>query len=201
MTASEPLPPDARPVLVGQTATSPSCRRRTGPFVVTFNQPKLPRYSEQYRVALDGVVDFAGNAARTGSTTGDIRLTTRAAPPLAAEDGFESATGTSLGGAQIMSAAGAPVITGARSLYIPATSGSSTPGSVLQQTQLALRLPLAPGDTVVRFAYRVVNPNSFGGTILVIASPGGTIAAAALASSVGTTTSAVIGQSQSSSAR
>ena len=196
LTASEPLPPDARPVLVGQSGDFAFVPSTTEAFVITFNQPKLPRYGEQYRVALDGVVDFAGNAARTGSTSGgDIRFTTRAAPPLAAEDGFESATG-SLGGAQVMSTAGAPVIAGARSLYIPATGGSSTPATVLQQTQLALRLPLAPGDTVVRFSYREVNPNSFGGTSVVIASPGGTIAGTALTSPAGMTTSAMIGQTE-----
>jgi hypothetical protein len=197
--ASEPLPPDARPMLVGQSGDFAFVPSTADGFVATFFQPKLPRYGEQYRVAVDGVVDFAGNAARVGAgvgSTGEIRFTTRAAPPLVAEDGFESATGATLGGAQVISGAGAPVIAGTRSLYIPETTNNTAGWSALQQTQLALRLPLAPGDTVVRFAYREVNPNGFGATSVLIASPGGTIARAELTWSPAMTTSAIIGQSQ-----
>ena len=64
----------------------------------------------------DGITDLAGNApppaARPPSPPAPP-------PPLVAADGFESVTDATLGGAQVLSGAGAPVITGARSLYIP----------------------------------------------------------------------------------
>ena len=59
------------------------------------------------------VVDFAGNKALTS-----FQFTTRPAPPLAAEDGFESATGTQLGGAMVITGSTNPVIAGDKSLYI-----------------------------------------------------------------------------------
>ena len=40
-------------------------------------------------------------------------------PPLVAADGFESVTDETLGGARVLSGAGAPTISGARSLYLP----------------------------------------------------------------------------------
>jgi hypothetical protein len=98
------------------------------------------------------------------------------APPLVEEDGFESATGEALGGASVLSGAGAPVISGARSLYIPPARGSGS-----TSTQLSLRLPRAPGDTVLRFAFRRVTDRLSGSgnhttTLFQVAGQGGEIA-------------------------
>ena len=86
-------------------------------FVRVMAKPsRLLRYSDEYRVTLDGVTDLDGNAP---PPTTALTFTTRAPPPLVAEDGFESVTDATLGGAQVLSGAGAPTIEGARSLYIP----------------------------------------------------------------------------------
>jgi hypothetical protein len=90
---------------------------------------------------------------------------------LIAEDGFESAAAATLGGAQIVTAADAPTIAGGRSLYIPPTRGGEGGG----QTQVALRLAVTPGDSVLRFSYRFVNPSGFRNTRYAVASPGGRI--------------------------
>ena len=118
--SSEPLP--------GQQVRPCSGRRRgdamvlgapTGmeAFVRVMAKPaRLLRYSDEYRVTLDGVTDLDGNPP---PPTTALTFTTRAPPPLVAEDGFESVTDATLGGAQVLSGAGAPTIEGARSLYIP----------------------------------------------------------------------------------
>ena len=93
-----------------------------------------------------------------------LTFTTRAPPPLVAEDGFESVTDATLGGAQVLSGAGAPTIEGARSLYIP--PATSIGGRV---TQIALRLPILSGDTVLHFSDRSVNPGDAFGVYFVVA--------------------------------
>jgi len=87
---------------------------------------------------------------------------TGAPPVLVAQDGFESVTAPTLAGAQVLSESGAPTITGARSLYIPSLPGANPPGRGAVK-QLALRIALDPTDTVLRFSYRSVNPNSSSG--------------------------------------
>jgi len=82
-------------------------------------------------------------------------FTTRAAPPLIPGDGFESVTDATLGGAQVLSGAGAPVLTGARSLYIPPAISLGPSG---RQTQLAVRLSVGANQHFVRFDFRTVNP-------------------------------------------
>ena len=62
-------------------------------------------------------------------------------------------------------------------------------------TQFALRVPIAPGDTVVRFAYRTVNPGDTSNVYYVVASVGGPIGTAVLPADVGNpTTPATIDQ-------
>ena len=126
-------------------------------FVRVMAKPsRLLRYSDEYRVTLDGVTDLDGNPP---PPTTALTFTTRAPPPLVSEDGFESVTDTTLGGAQVLSGAGAPTLAGARSLYIPPTT--SIAGRV---TQFALRLPILSGNRVLHFTYRTVNPGAtFGG--------------------------------------
>jgi len=152
--ASEPLPPDTHLTLVnlhGDRIDLAPLAAGEAAFAFEPSPFRMWRYSDQYSLLIDGVADFAGNPA-----IASFIFTTAAPPPLVAEDGFESATGATLAGAQLLSGAGAPVISGMRSLYIPPI-GSSAPGSTGTR-QLMLRLALDPGDTVIRFAYRTVVP-------------------------------------------
>jgi hypothetical protein len=182
--ASEPLTPDARPVLVAGGVSVPLDlpSNASTAFSHDFYGPgTLLRYGQDYQVRVDGITDFAGLPATGGAT-----FTTRAAPPLVAEDGFESATGTALGGAQVLTGTGAPALSGASSVYIPPLN-SGFGGSRARMTRLALRLAVTAGDTVVRFAYRLVTPTTRGLSVYV-ASEGGKIGSAQLGSSAATTT-------------
>ena len=155
VTPSEPLAPGATAMLRaadGETIAM-TIGGAAGVYVTSFQKPpQVLRYGVQYQIVTDGAADFAGNAA-TG--TGSLIFTTRLAPPLSPEDGFESVTGTSFGGVPVLSGAGAPTITGATSLYIP-PSNSPAP----TQPVLAVRLALADRETAVRFAYRTVRVSS-----------------------------------------
>ena len=145
--SSEPLPPDVRPELVdgagtrtplipdGASAAAASFQF-AGPAVF------LP-YATSYLIALDGVHDFAGSAAQGGP----LSLMTMPAPPLLAEDGFESTPPPVVTGGQVVTADTVPPIAGSQSLYV-------APGTNLAPLQL--RLAISPGDTVLRFSYRVV---------------------------------------------
>jgi hypothetical protein len=133
--------------------------------------------------------DFAGNAA-----TGSLEFTTRAPPPLVAADGFESVTDTMLGGAQVLSGAGAPIISGARSLYVPP---GNTIGPGAPTTQMALRLAVAPGSKMVRFAYRAVNPGASQAPYFSLASVGGSLTfGTPIVNNTSGTAPAMIGQAQ-----
>jgi hypothetical protein len=127
------------------------------------------------------LVDFAGNAAAASSA---IMFTTRAAPPLVPEDGFESATGTALAGARLLSGPGAPVLAGNKSLYSP---GGNTVGT--GANRFALRLALQPGDTVIRFSYQLVRSSASAYTTspaLVVGAVGGAPATTTLRQDTGT---------------
>jgi hypothetical protein len=171
VSSPEALPLGATPRLVADgfaSAFSPATSN--GDFTTSFYGAAVFRpYGRTYTVAVDGIADFAGHPA---TATGATSFTTRPAPPLVPEDGFESATGTTLGGAQILS--GAVAIAGTRSLYIPATPAGPFSGPRPRSTRLAVRLAVAPGDTVVRFAYRLVSAtNGLGGLTFTLASEGG----------------------------
>ena len=173
LVATEPLPPAARPALVAASGAAAIALVPSpmdgGPAVNAFESPgTLLRYDERYVVQFAGTADFAGNLARMRD---ELQFTTRPAPPLIAEDGFESTTTATLGGAHVVTATDAPAISGGRSLYILPTTGGGLGG----QTQVALRLVVAPGDSVLRFSYRFVNPSGFSNTRFAVASPGGTI--------------------------
>jgi hypothetical protein len=162
-------------------------------YVATFGKPlRLLRFAEPYHITFEGITDFAGNPATSNS---NITFTTRAAPPLVTADGFESVTTDTLGGAQVLSGAGAPTLSGVRSLYIPPATSLGRFGQV---TQFAVRLPIPSGATMLRFDYRIVNPNSeFRDTYFIIASVGGEIRTAGLESDGSDpTTPAAIGQTQ-----
>jgi hypothetical protein len=194
--ASEPLPADARPSLVAVGGATTPLTPPDGAddrFTYVFSGPgTLLRYGQQYQVQVDGITDFVGLPATGGAT-----FTTRAAPPLVAEDGFESVTTSTLGGAQVLTGDGAPTITGARSLYVPQLDNQ---GQVVlpSTTALALRLTVSPGDTVIRFSYRTVGASD--GFIIYYASEGGKISwsfpggPAAAAQPVPTETATIPGQ-------
>jgi hypothetical protein len=154
-----------------------------GRILYGFQKPNLVlRYATSYGLVTNGVADFAGNPV---SAAGPFTFTTRAAPPLVAEDGFESAPDGALGGAQVVSGAGWPVLAGARSLYLQQRGGTSP---ALGFTPLSVRVALAPGDQVVRFSYRLVSPSAT--TILwtptlVIGAVGAGTAALRIASETG----------------
>lgn len=191
--SSEPLPgQQVRPVLRSATGDAMTLGAPTGmeAFVRVMAKPaRLLRYSDEYRVTLDGVTDLDGNAP---APTTALSFTTRAPPPLVTEDGFESVTDTTLGGAQVLSGAGAPTIEGTRSLYVP--PATSLAGRV---TQFAVRLPILSGNTVLHFAYRTVNPGEAFGVYFVVASVGGTIGTVTLPpDGAGVTTPATIGGTQ-----
>ena len=191
--ASEPLPfGQPAPVLrsTGGDFLSFAAQSDKAPLVVLFARPtRLLRFGDQYRVTFDGITDFAGHAP---TSTASATFTTRAPPPLVAADGFESVTDETLGGARILSGAGAPTISGARSLYLPPVDSLGTGSTV---TQFALRVPIAAGNTVVRFAYRTVNPGDTSNVYYVVASVGGPIGTAVLPADVGgATTPATIDQ-------
>ena len=191
--ATEPMPIDTRLALVNRRGDrielGPLATQGGAAFSFQPSPFKMWRYGEQYSIAFDGLVDFAGNAYPPG---GGVTLTIASAPPLVAEDGFESATGSTLAGAQLLTGTGAPIITGTRSLYVPPLPDVLTAGRV-QMTQFALRIAVAPGDTVLRFSYREVNPNSFPGSFFLMGSEGGQVVSPSLPPTQSTTTATISG--------
>jgi hypothetical protein len=192
--ASEPLPAgQPRPTLRSTGGDFQSFEPQSSgydSFVAVLARPaRLLRFGDEYRVTFDGIMDFAGHPPTSAASAS---FTTRPPPPLAAADGFESVTDEILGGARVLSGAGAPTISGARSLYLPPVDSLGTASTV---TQFALRVPIAPGNTVVRFAYRTVNPGDTSNVYYLVASVGGPIGTAVLPVDVGSaTTPAMIDQ-------
>lgn len=192
--ASEPIPPGATPMLIASNGDQMPLVAPTGATAAVFSfalPSKLRRFDTPYRVSLAGIADFAGNV---GSVADDVTFTTGAAPPLVPEDGFESATGATLGGAQVISSPGSPTISGTRSLFIPPVNTGGLPSG--GATELALRLTLTPGDTVLRFSYQAVNPTTSNGAQFLMASVDGTIVAFSPAVSQTSTTTAMINGQQ-----
>jgi hypothetical protein len=193
--ASEPLPgQQMRPVLRSAGGDVMSFQTPTGmdTFVTVMAKPtRMLRFSDEYRVTYDGITDLAGNVPAPAVSAS---FTTRAPPPLVSADGFESVTEATLGGVQVLSAPSAPTIAGAHSLYVPAVPSLGLPGPL---PQLALRVPVLPGDTVLRFDYRTVNPGDMSGVHFVVGSVGGAIGTATLPSDPGgTPTPATIDQTE-----
>ena len=188
--ATEPMPLDTRLALVDgrgdRVELAPLVTQSTAAFSFAPSAFRMWRYGEQYSIAFDGLVDFAGNAYPPG---GGVTLTIAGPPPLIAEDGFESAPGPTLAGAQVLSGTGAPTITGARSLYVPPLGQA---GGRSEMKQFALRIALAVGDTVLRFSYRTVNPSTFPGSYFLMGSEGGQVVSPSLPSTTESTTTATI---------
>ncbi|HMF43564.1 MAG TPA: hypothetical protein VKQ32_22980 [Polyangia bacterium] len=193
--ASEPLQPDVLPILRAASGDTVVLTPSFDPagFVALFYKPDvLLRYGETYNLDISGVRDFNGNAA-VGSTPDSLTYTTRPLPPLVAQDGFESVTDATLGGAEVLTGAGDPIISGARSLYVAPISAVGVPALTIQ---FALRLAVAPGDTVVRLTYRGVNPNALTTPEFVVASVNGPIASASAVGPNGNGTFATIDGTQ-----
>jgi hypothetical protein len=187
--SSEPL--SAPPVLraAGGDAVAGGSSPSGVNLAFSFGGTVLRRYGEQYSIDISGVRDLAGNAA-VASVPDDFTITTRPPPPLVAPDGFESVTDATLGGAQILSDPTDPIISGARSLYIPPVPLGS---SVL----VALRLAIPTGATTISLAYRSVNANAPTGMAeLGFASVGGGLWVRDLDISSASTATGVIGGAQ-----
>jgi hypothetical protein len=156
LVTSEPLPATATAKLVADDGAAidliPQITSGDLPFVAGFTKPEVVlRAGQGYVVTLDGLVDFAGQSDKAGPP---LRLTTFVDPPTVPEDGFESATGSALGGAMVMTAGALPAIAGNTSLYI-GTKGAPALDAPNGRS-LAVRLARQAGDTKLRFSYRVV---------------------------------------------
>lgn len=180
---SEPLPPAATVTLAGSSGdaivlTAATVQGAGAAKVVTsFAVPGTAlRPGSTYSVQVAGVSDFAGHAA-----AGVAPFTTRAAPPLVAEDGFESVTTPTLGGAGVLRGEPLTPIAGTTSLILNTGVGGGF-GFLpyMLGPSLAVRLAVSPGDTVVRFerrlasVYELTTARFYGAVRL--ASPGATIA-------------------------
>jgi len=171
LVASEPLAATSTAHLVSEDGTTldlmPTTVSGDVTLVTGFENPSvvLPT-GVGLAVAIGGLVDFAGLA---GSADTPLRFVSFPAPPLAPEDGFESATGTTFGGATVISGGPLPPISGTRSVYFGG-AGAPAPGGVTVGKVLRVRLAVQPGDTTVAFSYRLVGPyagGGFSGTISV----------------------------------
>jgi hypothetical protein len=179
--ASEPLPGQQKwPVLRSAGGDEVDFESAMDEFVSVLNKPqRMLRFGDEYRATFQGITDLPGNEMHPAGAA----FTTRPPPPLIAGDGFESITEATLGGAQVLSGAGAPVLAGTRSLYIPPVA------TLASQTQLAVRLAVAPGQKLVRFDFRTVNPSAASIT-WIVAGVGGELETATPASDVGAPTTA-----------
>lgn len=118
-----------------------------------------------YEVTTEALTDFAGNI---GARIGRPKVVTPPAPPVAAEDGFESVQSATFGGAAVVSAG---PFASTKSLAL--VNGMPDEAFPNAGAALALRLPVHAGDTVVRFegrivtAYAVLLPLAFSGQVRV----------------------------------
>jgi hypothetical protein len=156
LVASEPLPATATAKLVADDGATidliPQITSGDVPFIGSFSKPDVVlRAGQGYVVSFDGLIDFAGQSDNVGPP---LRLTSFVAAPTVPEDGFESATGSVVGGAMIMRAGALPAIAGNTSVYIgpKGAPGLDAPNG----RSLMVRLARQAGDTNLRFSYRVV---------------------------------------------
>jgi len=169
--ASEPLPVTASARLVaddGATITLiPTVMTGDVPLIVGFSKPDVVLRSGQgYAVTFDGLVDFAGLSDPGGPP---LRVGAFPAAPIIPEDGFESVTGNTLGGAMVVTTGEAlPTIAGSASLYVGQPGAPGLDAS--NGRSLLVKLARQPGDTRLRFSYRGVSVGTqpgFSGAIRV----------------------------------
>lgn len=161
LATSEPLPTTASARLVADDGAAIDLvpvvvAADTIPLVVGFSKPDVVlRAGHGYGVDLGGLVDFAGHTQGSGPL---IRLGSFPAAPNVAQDGFESATGATLGGAMVVTGAPLPAIAGTTSVYI---GGPGAPAlDTTTARSLSVRLSRQAGATTLRLSYRVVGPQS-----------------------------------------
>jgi hypothetical protein len=147
---SEPLPAETKAQLVASTDLVdlvPVSPQGTG-VATAFDKPDVAlRYGTRYALVVSPWTDLAGNP---GENPGEV--VTAGPPPLASEDGFESAT-QEIGGAAVLRGDVLPPISGQQSAFIASASDADARlagGS----RQLTVRLAVSPGDRFVRFSLR-----------------------------------------------
>jgi hypothetical protein len=156
--ASEPLAPTATARLVAEDGSAIDLAPIVAdhspvPMVLGFYNPGivLPA-GHTYSVPLDGLVDFVGHVNQTAQA---MPSTPFAAAPMVPQDGFESATGTTLGGAMVMTSGPLPAIAGDTSLYVGAAGAPLLESS--GPTTFTVRLARQPDAKQLRLSYRVVS--------------------------------------------
>lgn len=163
--ASEPLPLGTKAQLVSSDGRVVDLIAETPqegmPVLITgFRVPSVLPFGVDYHLNLDQVVDFGGH--RAGPAPGPP-LFSLASPPLLTDGGFESIPNQTFGDARVFSAGALPVITGTSSLFLE--PGRGFPGT------LTLRMDVHPGDSSLRFSYRVtartLAPSDFVGLVAI----------------------------------
>jgi hypothetical protein len=119
-----------------------------------------------YSVELGGLVDFAG---LRGTTATALRLGSFAPPPLVSDDGFESATGKTVGGAALVKTgtqAGLEPLAGTQSVYLGA-SAVPFAAKIGAGPRFLVRLAVPPDATKVLYTARAVGPmgSGFAGSV------------------------------------
>jgi hypothetical protein len=153
MMASEPLPIHATAKLVSATAmveVEPVIRPEGTPVLGGFRKPDAIalRPGTSYQLMVTPWTDLAGNQGPLPALTINTSDS-----PLLPEDGFESAK-DSFGGAVIVDAQQLPPITGSRSAVVYSGYPAGMFSRPYATARLSVRLAVAPGDRVVRFAVR-----------------------------------------------
>jgi hypothetical protein len=174
-----PVPP-AQPALVGDNSGDVVpllLAQSAGSFVSAFTTDgRALRHGETYKLRIDGLMDFASHPVVTMPPS----FTTPPAPPLVPEDGFESVTTPTFGGAGVLHGEPLTPIAGTTSLVLNTGVGGGF-GFLPYHLgpSVALRLVVSSGDTVVRFQSQLVTvyelpEATFFGEVRV-ASPGGAV--------------------------
>jgi hypothetical protein len=168
--ASEPLPATVTAKLVGAPSGDDidlEASRIAGPerAIRAFTKPDLMlRAGETYTLSVEGLTDFVGNASAVPAAT----FTTRAAPPLAVADGFESLTGNTYAGAGVLADGPLTAIAGQKSLLLNTGFGGGF-GFLPYDLgpSLVVRLAIPKGATVVRFERQLIAPDPTQGAAFV----------------------------------
>jgi hypothetical protein len=158
--ASEPLPKDSSASLLSAphgdvVPLGPMTVDHPDDPIKGFFEDVALRSGETYTLVTAGVADFAGHAPAA-----PVTFMTAPAPPLVPEDGFESLTGTMFAGAGVLHGGPLMPIAGETSLLLNTGFGGGF-GFLPYDLgpSLAVRLALAPGDTVVRFSAQLIAPD------------------------------------------
>jgi hypothetical protein len=188
LVASEPLLATSTAHLTGDDGTTidlePNIVAGDVPLVSGFSGPNvvLPT-GVGLTISIDQLVDFAG---LHGATDAPLRFVYFPPAPLLPDDGFETVTGTTFGGATVISDGPLPPISAARSVYFGGQSAPA-PTGVTVGKELRVRLAVPPGATKLGFSYRLVSLTAGGGFTgtVNVGSVGKTSASSFLSTTVG----------------